>query len=99
MSATEYTPAPWAARDGYVVAIDYPGRVVARCGDYGEVFGASNADLIAASPDLLDVLERINAGEPVCSHASHWRGLVDNWDVHTDLCQAMTAAIAKAKGE
>ena len=91
-----YTPSPWhITPDGRSVWGD--NRRVAHIGPAGG-HNKANANLIAAAPDLLDVLERINAGEPVCSHASHWRGLVDGWDVHTDLCQAMTAAIAKAKG-
>ena len=106
MSETQHTPGPWAVVAGSIM-VEYGGGFF----DLAYVDGTfpngyltiaernANANLMAAAPDLLDVLERINAGEPVCSHASHWRGLVDGWDVHTDLCQAMTAAIAKAKGE
>ena len=94
MTTQTHTRGPWKAYGTWVSAgVDGDGPLIADCDT------DANADLIATSPDLLDVLERIHAGEPVCSHASHWRGLEDDWDVHTDLCQSMTAAIAKAKGE
>ena len=106
MSETQHTPQPWERKDrypfdGYKREVFGGGKHIASVHTAFGVWEANeaNANLIAAAPDLLDVLERINAGEPVCSHASHWRGLVDDWDVHTDLCQAIRAAIAKAKGE
>ena len=99
MTEPKHTPGPWEVRQRGNDLFDMGWDITPSPGIRGQFEYEADARKSAASPEMLDVLERINAGDPICSHASHWRGVVDDWDVHTDLCKAMNAAIAKAKGE
>lgn len=96
MSTHEYDyPRPWVADDnrpgfeGLITVFDANGRSVVCTGD---MEGASWADiqhgyLFAAAPDLLDLLTQ--AQEVVCLNCGQ---------SHSDLCVAISAALAKAWG-
>ena len=99
MSATEHTPGPWrtmwgqdtmaveAADDRIVASADFDDD------DYGVPYDECKANirLIAASPDLLAVVELLTRNHDVESHLS--------WDrCDCEIAVAGRAAIAKAKG-
>lgn len=89
MSAMKHTPGPWRVESGpYYRAIRVDGEVIADMRQIGRSFNESNAQLIAAAPELLEALEL----------------LVDNpyregTESDERLRRIARAAIAKAKGE
>lgn len=104
MSARKHTPGPWfAVNDGTAdepmmsvkaarIAGQKPGHVVAICatGDSPQPMENANAWLIAAAPDLLAALQRLDRIE---------RGL-EAWheDARAEAWQQARAAMAKAMG-
>lgn len=94
MEAVKHTPGPWEARSLYIRTLN--GQVVARChGTLGKFeLEEPNARLIAAAPELLDVLRcirerlELSMGDHICAEDvfdSFYREIMDE-------------AIAKAMG-
>ena len=85
----EHTRGPWGIRkDEYSYSIECSNTGA----DIGYIWSETDAHLMAAAPDLLAALE----------------GIQDDWGcccrypgngTHESRCRAVTAAIAKAKGE
>lgn len=95
MSTPKHTPGPWAywpecCRAGGMVTAQ-SGAHVAAPTDYPgwTQLTQANALLIAAAPDLLEVLEE------VAECAEYW----SEYDVPLGIHDRIKAAIAKAKGE
>jgi len=67
----------------------------------GFVFDTSNAELAAASPDLLAALIGLNRGpsDDWCFCPDSFEQWLWNAEEHHPNCAAVRAAIAKAKGE
>ena len=82
MSETKHTPGTWVA-DGLEVKVEDDGWVLAEVIDTNDE-GAANARLIAAAPELLDVLERI----------VRYQLIPDHWTT----AETARAVIAKATG-
>lgn len=101
MSA-QHTPGPWvveAPMDDELWIVEagkhaYEWRTIAGCplpserGDISPAQVRANARLIAAAPELLAILERVN-GEAEC-----FLGVISS-----EMVDEITAAIAKARGE
>ena len=86
------TPRPWSHRNGRIFQTDYDVLTIANVarahdGDYSP----SNGDLLAAAPELLDMLERAVRRLEI-AHANG-DSIMREWIVDA------RAVIAKAKGE
>ena len=103
-----FTPGPWEVYDDLEHPLhliwwrevsaepEGPGILVART--CFAPASEANAHLIAAAPDMYEALE--SAAEHVCSFRcpSAWR-TADGPPPHSPECQAITAALAKARGQ
>lgn len=97
MSNTQHTPGPWAMPDSGQGRISKVGAnggwggmiATADCGDYARsrAEGLANARLIAAAPDLLELLREA---------ADYTRHPDYDWPV--EFSRRVSAAIAKATG-
>lgn len=98
MTQAQHTPGPWAfTADMYgldnmrVFGVnDATGNGIANCGYDGRGECKANARLIAAAPDLLAALDRVDA------YLSPFDG---EEDAYAEIRSAIQQAIAKAKGE
>jgi len=105
---TEHTPGPWIADYRGV----YPakrttdtgyGAMIADCpraaGRNGALEASANAALIAAAPDMLELLEQLEwagcdyLGNPICPRCEQRK------TARHDMDCALNAAIKKAKGQ
>lgn len=105
MSTHEYTyPGPWAVDDnrpgfeGLITVFDANGRNVVCTGDMEDasLVDIQHAHLFAAAPELLELLQ--GAHKSVCSLGCPSVWVSGERQPHSDLCLAISAAIAKAKG-
>ncbi len=97
MSAAKHTPGPWALHPRFTAEVWAARRRIANCKGLGEErTDAANARLIAAAPDLLDVLIQCRAVlSTVLGETS-----ADDEPKHSVLTrriQAADAVIAKAR--
>lgn len=89
MNISKHTPGPWkylAEKEGMA------GAITAKTGwvcDFDTDPSPANANLIAAAPDLLAVLQELQES------ASYW----SEYDVPLGVVDRINSAIAKAKGE
>lgn len=98
-------PRPWVVDDnragfeGLITVFDANGRDIVWTADMESAGWADiqNAHLFAAAPELLDLLTQ--AQESVCSLGCPSVWVSGERQPHSDLCVAISAAIAKAKGE
>ena len=79
-----HTPGPWEADSTAVLTSHPPYLTVADCSHRGHTLATeeANARLIAAAPDMLEVLEEMLAEHPGCCYAG----------------EKASAAIANARG-
>ncbi len=90
---SEHTPGPWKAEKHHVIQIG-TGDVVTSCfygfanrDNYAEDY--ATARLIAAAPDMLEVLKQL------AESAEYW----SEYDVPVGIVDKINAAIAKAEGK
>ena len=88
MTNTKHTPGPWTLEGGKVCGNGY---YIATVNSHGTTEGRANATLIAAAPDLLEALQRMNNrgwfAQTVCASEEE----------NADMAFAR-AVIAKAEG-
>ena len=53
----------------------------------------TNTEILKLLERALDVLVRIEPSETICSHADHWHGVVDDLDIHSELCLEMQSVL------
>ena len=99
MSAAKHTPGPWTHRNGRIFQTDRESLTIANVaraadGDYSP----TNGLLIAAAPDLLEVVCEMEAFSEAAMNDAIEEGdlmLIETWRTRMDHCRA---AIAKAAG-
>lgn len=106
-AAEQHTPGPWRVSDEGTQAFAIVGKRTAVTGSEYErsiawvarsAYGKADAALVAASPDMLAVLETIVAPDPDDVPVRDWlRDEMIAWILKTQ--DAARAAIARAKGE
>ena len=99
MSETKHTPGPWTVREYPHLAHPFTKSLYEiEFGGEGElicdtVYERSDANLIAAAPDMLAALKAFPMFDDEDESYSHWRTRVSEWQI-----KVSEPAIAKAKG-
>jgi hypothetical protein len=91
---TQHTPGPWSI-DPYLGVVAC-GRIIALTGVDAGFHRDANARLIAAAPDLLEVLKKSREG---IESMTTWEHADDPARPFSDCLKLIDAAIAKATGD